>query len=464
MTRRFGPALLGAALLVLVEAPSALALIGDTPTIRAAAVVRSSAITNEMEEIVALLAETPAGAHQLILRTISKHSGARMAPDQVVMLPDGVMPVDVMFSTRFRPNTILVLDDVLRVHEWAVAFDADGKAKLLGGTPTIHGPFGDTAVLGAGTALAEAPRGLDPNLEPFLGVGTSSGRLVLTTGVVDAADYLVDLGKGEITGLATVPQVGGFPFVAAHNGQAVGVSTGGGSSPPSVIFQLADPRPDPFLDLSAGAVFEPNDEHLTSPAPVSFVAANGTTNVAVLQIPANPTMDGTLKVGIIIVGGCPIARVDLGSLVMVEADGDAVLYDPGFNLASGPSGITLTIAGASVDLDPNVLNLGSQGKFVTARIEVEDGHAADIDAGAVTLALSCDAVDALKASINPAPQLGDADEDGQADLTVKFDRAALAALLSRLPEGPTSLAARWTYNDGSSGCGVSVLHIKKTNQ
>lgn len=462
MTRRLGPALLACVLVLLVPVPSALALLGTTPHIRGAAVVRSSAVTNEMEEIVALLAETPAGAQQLILRTISKQSGALMAPDQVVTLPDGVMPVDVMFSTRFRPSSLLVLDDMLRVYEWAVAFDADGRAKFVGSAPTIHGPFGDPGLVGAGTALAEAPS-VTSKINFILGIGTSSGVLVLTTGVVDAADYIVDLGKGAVTGLATVPQVGGFAFVAAHNGKAVGVSTGGGSPVGAVIFELADPRPHPFLDLSTGAVFEPNDEPLTSPAPVSFVAANGTTDVAVLQIPANPTMGGTLKVGIIIVGACPIARVDLGSLVMVEADGDAVLYDPGFNLASGPSGITFTLAGASVDLDPNVLNLDSRGKFVTARIEVEDGQAADIDPSTPTLALSCDALNALKASLNPAPILGDADEDGQADLTVKFDRAALAALLSSLREGPTSLAVRWTYRDGSSGCAVTILHIKKRN-
>jgi hypothetical protein len=460
MTRRSTPALSLAALLLLVPVPHVLALIGDVPTIRAAAVVRS-ALVDPMSEVVALLGGTPTNTNQLILRTISRGNGALAAPDQVVMIPAGVMPVDVLFSTVFRPGSILVLDDMLRVHEWAVAFDAGGKAKLIDDTATIHGPFGDADVVGAGAALSEAPGAGDPKSGALLGIGTSRGGLMIATGVVDAADYFVDLGKGAITGLATVPQVGGFAFVAAHNGQAVGVSAGGGSPVGTVVFDLADPRPDPFLDLSTGAVFEPNDEPLTSPAPISFMAANGTTDVAVLQIPANPTMGGTLKVGIVVVAGCPIARVDLGSLVMVEADGDAVLYDPGFSLASGPSGIMLTLAGAGVDLDPDVLNLGSRGKFVTARIEVEDGHAVDIDAGTVTLGLSCDAVEALKASINAAPQLGDADEDGQADLTVKFDRAAVEALLSSLREGPTSLAVRWTYRDGSSGCGVTVLHIKK---
>ena len=298
MARRSWPAVL-VGVLWLVPAPSALALIGDVPTIRAAAVVRSELIPLE-SEVVALIGETPTGTHQLVLRTIRRENGA-LVRNEVVTLPDGVVPVDLLFSTVFRPNSILVLDEALRIHEFPLAFDASGAAKLVGTTPTILGSFGDPATLGAGTALAEAPGVIDPMTDGFLGVGTSGGRLLIATGVVDAADYMVDLGKGAITGLATVPQVGRFVFVAAHNGRAVGVSTGGSSTqgasatPPSVVFDLADPRPDPFLDL--GAVFEPNGEPMKSPAPVSFVAANGTPRVAMLRIPANPTIGGTLRVG-----------------------------------------------------------------------------------------------------------------------------------------------------------------------
>lgn len=457
MARRSWPRVLVVMALWFVPPSSARALIGDTPTIHAAAVVRASAVDPETE-VFALIGETPTNAHQLLLRTIRREDGA-LVGNEVVTFPDGVIPVDLIFSTALRPNGILVLDESLRVHEFRVAVDAAGAVKLIGDTPTIFGPFGDPALLGAGTALDEAPGILDPRTDGFLGIGTAGGVLLIATGVVDAADYRVDLGKGAISGLGTVPQVGRFVFVAAHNGRAVGVSTGGTATPPSVVFDLADPRPDPFLDL--GAVFEPNGEPLTTPAPVPFVAANGTTRVAVLEIPPNPTIGGRLTVDTVFAAGPPIAGVGLGSLVMVEAAGHAVLYDPGFDVSAGPSGTTLTLAGAGVDFHPAVLNLHRRGRHLTARIEVEDGHAADIDTDTPTLALSCEALEAVEASVRPAPRLGDADEDGQADLTVRFDRAGVAALLRGQRAGPVTLAVRWTYDDGSRGCGVSVLRIKK---
>jgi hypothetical protein len=453
---RSSPALVAAVLLGALPARPVSALIGDVPTIRDVAVVRSDRLSPEAKAF-ALIGETPTHGPQLILRSIRRQDGARAVPDQVVTLPSGIVPVDVLFSTVFQPDSILVLDQDLRVLRFGVAFDAFGTAKLIGDVPAVLGPFGNPAVVGAGTALAEAPGVLGPMVDSFLGIGTSSGALLIASGVVDTADYLVDLGKGPITGLATVPQVGAFVFVAGHNGRAVGVNPGG-PTPPSIVFDLADPRPDPFFDI--GAVFEPNDEPLKTPAPVAFVAANGTPNVAVLQIPAGPTVGGSLKVGIIIVGGCPIARVGLGSLVTVEATGRAVLYDAGFTLAGGPGGTTVTLAGAAVDLDPDVLNLRSRGKHVRAKIEVEDGHAADIDPGSPTLALSCDAGEGVPAT-GPAAEPGDDDADGQVDLGVTFDRAAVQALLRGLPEGPVTPAVRWTYRDGSTGCGVASLRIKR---
>ena len=149
------------------------------------------------------------------------------------------------------------------------------------------------------------------------------------------------------------------------------------------------------------------------------MAANGTTDVAVLTIPASPPIGGTLTVGIVDAADYLVQRVALGSLVAVTAAG-TVLFDPGFTVDSGPSGIEFTLAGASADIDPDVLNLGSNGKSVTAYLEVENGGAAHINLGSLALAPSPDPPagctlppGALKPLLDPPPLLGDRDEDGR---------------------------------------------------
>lgn len=74
---------------------------------------------------------------------------------------------------------------------------------------------------------------------------------------------------------------------------------------------------------------------------------------------------------------------------------------------------------ATVDLDPNTLNRGSNGKWVTAYIEL-DGSAdvADIDIATVRLEGT------IAAAFKPAA-IGDLDEDLVPELMVKFPRASL---------------------------------------
>jgi len=453
MTRPLVRLTLGAALGLLVAPGPSLALISDTPTIRAMAVVRSPIIVVGGCPIV-LLGQNADGSFSLILRTIDEETGLKVAPDQTAPIPAGHMPVDVMFSTVVRANSVLVLTASRHVLEYPLAFDAMGHPKFTTAVQ-VHGPFGPAGV-GDGTALTEAP-GATSTVGPFLGIGTTSGIIIIDgcPFTADQVESVVDLGKGAITGLATVPQVGYFAFVAAHNGRAVGVNPG--SSPAAVVFALTDPRPHPFLDLSTLAVGA-SDQPATTAAPVSFVAANGTTDVAVLTIPANASVAVSLKVGIIIVGGCPIVRVALGSLLMLDADGGSVTLDPGFTLEGGPSGRTLTAFGSAVDLSPDTLNLGSKGQYVTALLEVEDGSAAAIDMGTLSLHFGNASV---PASASFTPQTGDADEDGQADVLVKFDRARVEEMLAGAPEGPVSLTVRWTFTDSSAGSASGQIRIKR---
>jgi len=74
---------------------------------------------------------------------------------------------------------------------------------------------------------------------------------------------------------------------------------------------------------------------------------------------------------------------------------------------------------ATVDVDPDTLNLNSRGKWTTTYIELANSYdVADIDVGTVTLE------GMIPAEALPI-QVGNYDDDGVIDLMVKFDRQAL---------------------------------------
>jgi hypothetical protein len=74
---------------------------------------------------------------------------------------------------------------------------------------------------------------------------------------------------------------------------------------------------------------------------------------------------------------------------------------------------------ATIDLDPDTLNLKSNGEFVTCYIELPmDYSLGDIDTSKVKL-------EGIPALSNPSPCIVDYDGDGISELMVKFDRAAV---------------------------------------
>jgi len=84
---------------------------------------------------------------------------------------------------------------------------------------------------------------------------------------------------------------------------------------------------------------------------------------------------------------------------------------------------------ATVDIDPDTLNPGSQGNFVTAYIELPEGYnVADIDVSTVTLGVEGLDEASVPAEASPT-EVGDHDADGTPDRMVKFSREAVVALL-----------------------------------
>lgn len=89
---------------------------------------------------------------------------------------------------------------------------------------------------------------------------------------------------------------------------------------------------------------------------------------------------------------------------------------------------------ALVDIDPDTLNLKSNGRWITAYITLPDGYnVADIVPASINIVKiegeSCPSEYGQPADLTFPPQIGDRDEDGIPDLTVKFDRQTLVNVL-----------------------------------
>jgi len=92
--------------------------------------------------------------------------------------------------------------------------------------------------------------------------------------------------------------------------------------------------------------------------------------------------------------------------------------------------ISPPVVSATVDIDPNTLNLKSKGKFIAAYIELAEGYyVEDIDINSVTLTKINDyLLDPPLYTVGPSA-IGDYDDDGIHDLMVKFGRQKLIPLL-----------------------------------
>ena len=85
--------------------------------------------------------------------------------------------------------------------------------------------------------------------------------------------------------------------------------------------------------------------------------------------------------------------------------------------------VTSTIIQATLDIDPDTLNLKSKGKFITCYIELPAGYNVT-DINVSTMMLN----DEVLAELHPT-EIGDYDSDGILDLMVKFDRQSVIDIL-----------------------------------
>jgi len=106
---------------------------------------------------------------------------------------------------------------------------------------------------------------------------------------------------------------------------------------------------------------------------------------------------------------------------------------------------------ATMDFDPDTLNLKSKGKWVTAYIELPEGYDVnDIDASTVSLN------DAISAEQKPIT-IGDYDSDGVPDLMVKFARSDVQDVLE--PGDEVELTVSGELTNGTPFEGVDTSRV-----
>ena len=109
------------------------------------------------------------------------------------------------------------------------------------------------------------------------------------------------------------------------------------------------------------------------------------------------------------------------------------------------------IVEATVDIDPDTLNLKSKGKWITCYIELPEGYdVGDIDVSTIMLNGQ------VPAESRPTA-ISDYDGDGIADLMVKFSRSAVQNILPA--EGEAEITVAGELADGTAFEGKDTIRI-----
>jgi len=125
-----------------------------------------------------------------------------------------------------------------------------------------------------------------------------------------------------------------------------------------------------------------------------------------------------------------IATVDVttqnpGFIMEIDIDGDEVIDEVKY-----PNYIENLVADiqATIDIDPDVLNLKSKGKWITSYIELPNGYDVNnVDIDTILLMINEGVVTEVAESSHT--EINDYDKDNIPDLMVKFDRATLITYL-----------------------------------
>ena len=407
-------------------------------------------------DFIATLARAKDGSRAIVGRVFNRTNGFQMGAALVIPLSGDLNPADVLISTVFAPDHLLLLDQARRIQLFPIGFRADGTPFVSGRASQI-GPLGPSTA-GVGTVLGEAPNAANPD-DPYLGLGTKSGHVVITTPHIEPLDYPV--ADTPILDLGGLPQVNSFALGAISGGVLYYIDPDTDPAVPGlqagITASFRDPRPVPWIDW-ADDILQRHTAPWIEPDVNPIVTANGTKEIATLVVPANLTIGGVLSVASRSFVSTAISQVVFSSLTATPADGSGIIYNRAFNFADGIVGRLWTVAGATMVLDAETLSPRGPSRWLHARIEAENQRAAEIDLATLTLSVE-GARGAMPGGPRPAARLADFDGDTNVELEVSFQSAVLNGLLRQVQGDTATVRASWRYQDGTEGTASAEVTV-----
>jgi hypothetical protein len=150
--------------------------------------------------------------------------------------------------------------------------------------------------------------------------------------------------------------------------------------------------------------------------------------------------------------GYGVSPVAFASITLFTQE-DSLLHNIPYASTDGIVRVGAPTATATIDFDPNTLNLKSKGKWVTVYIELPESYdVACIDLSSVMLN------DSVPAEERPI-KIDDYDSDDIPDLMVKFDRASVQDILSTGEEVEITVTGKLT--DGTLFSGIDTIRVIK---
>lgn len=106
-----------------------------------------------------------------------------------------------------------------------------------------------------------------------------------------------------------------------------------------------------------------------------------------------------------------------------------------------------------IDINPDTLNLNSNGKWITCYIELPEGYdVEDIDVSTIW----------LNGQVQPESSptgIGDCDDDGLTELMLKFDRTEVGEILEVGDEVDIIVTGDLNDTDGTSFAGIDTIRV-----
>jgi len=201
-------------------------------------------------------------------------------------------------------------------------------------------------------------------------------------------------------------------------------------------------------------IFEPIDDYLyeligteegTYGLDITYVSGGVETTFKAADIPTSPGARHVYAVN-----WSALSAGKEGVTIEIDADGDGifertVIADK--DLTSEEFALqTKTV----VDFEPDVLNLRSPGKVVTAYIELPEGF--DVS----DIVISSLKLNSLVSALSKPVKIGDYDEDGIPDLMVKFDRQQVAEVHG---SGTQMVTLTGRLSDGRPLAGIDFIRV-----